>query len=140
MGSDKLYMCVCVCKDTGVSSQTTTSQPHEQNGVTEEQPNDDGREESVLASSPRETYGPPMDGSHVPKNLWRHSSMEICDGGTEARNESKVLVLYTGGTIGMMRSHQGGIPHRRGQQRGRNCFMCRLDHIVSIAAVLWFFL
>ena len=78
----------------------------------EEKTNGNPDDESVLASSPREKYGPPMDRSHVPKNLWRHSSMEICDGGAEARNESKVLVLYTGGTIGMMRSHQGGIPSR----------------------------
>jgi len=66
-------------------------------------------DDSVLASSPRETYGPPMDRSHVPKNLWRHSSMDICDVGSEARNESKVLVLYTGGTIGMIRSPQGAL-------------------------------
>lgn len=95
--------------NTGVQPQSEIVQTHELNGVQEEKTNGNPDDESVLASSPREKYGPPMDRSHVPKNLWRHSSMEICDGGAEARNESKVLVLYTGGTIGMMRSHQGAL-------------------------------
>jgi len=64
-------------------------------------------DESVLASSPRETYLA-IDDAHVPKRLWRHSSMEACYS-VEERNESKVLVLYTGGTIGMMRNDNGAL-------------------------------
>ena len=50
--------------------------------------------EIVMSSSP-DGGGPPIDAAHVPKKLWRHSSMEVC-ANLEAKNEAKVLVLYTG--------------------------------------------
>lgn len=96
----------------------------------------EGDGESEIVSSSPNNAGPPIDAAHVPKKLWRHSSMEVC-ANLEAKNESKVLVLYTGkiidfslftnssllsrlsfnfsypfcftgGTIGMMRNENGG--------------------------------
>ena len=61
--------------------------------------------ESEIVSAP--TGDQPLDAAHVPKKLWRNSSIEV-SGSVEGRNESKVLVLYTGGTIGMMRNEKGG--------------------------------
>jgi L-asparaginase/Glu-tRNA(Gln) amidotransferase subunit D len=66
----------------------------------------DEDEDSEIVSSPCGER-PPLDAAHVPKKLWRHSSIEAC-ASVEARNEAKVLVLYTGGTIGMMRNEKGG--------------------------------
>ena len=67
-------------------------------------PSDDESGEIVSTSPPG---GPPIDATHVPKKLLRNSSIEECTK-AEAKNESKVLVLYTGGTIGMMRNEKGG--------------------------------
>jgi hypothetical protein len=66
----------------------------------------DEDEDSEIVSSPCGER-PPLDAAHVPKKLWRHSSIEAC-ASVEVRNEAKVLVLYTGGTIGMMRNEKGG--------------------------------
>ena len=53
----------------------------------------DGTE--IVSTSPSNTR--PIDDAHVPKKLWRHSSMDVC-ANLEAKNESKVLVLFTGNT------------------------------------------
>lgn len=58
----------------------------------------EGDGESEIVSSSPNNAGPPIDAAHVPKKLWRHSSMEVC-ANLEAKNESKVLVLYTGKII-----------------------------------------
>ena len=56
----------------------------------------EGDEDSeIVSTSPSNAGRPPIDAAHVPKKLWRHSSMEVC-ANLEAKNESKVLVLYTG--------------------------------------------
>lgn len=54
----------------------------------------DEHSEIVVSSSP-DGSGPPIDAAHIPKKLWRHSSIEFC-ANLEAKNEAKVLVLYTG--------------------------------------------
>ncbi len=55
----------------------------------------EGDEDSEIVSTSPGNTGPPIDAAHVPKKLWRHSSMDVC-ANLEAKNESKVLVLYTG--------------------------------------------
>lgn len=55
----------------------------------------DADPESVIVSTSPVNAGPPIDAAHVPKKLWRHSSMDVC-ANLEAKNEAKVLVLYTG--------------------------------------------
>ncbi|KAK4005066.1 L-asparaginase-like isoform X1 [Daphnia magna] len=62
----------------------------------------------IVSTSPSNGGRPPIDAAHVPKKLWRHSSMDVC-ANLETKNESKVLVLYTGGTIGMMRNENGAL-------------------------------
>jgi hypothetical protein len=52
-------------------------------------------DDSEIVSTSPGNAGPPIDAAHVPKKLWRHSSMDVC-ANLEAKNESKVLVLYTG--------------------------------------------
>lgn len=49
----------------------------------------------IVSTSPSNGGRPPIDAAHVPKKLWRHSSMDVC-ANLETKNESKVLVLYTG--------------------------------------------
>jgi hypothetical protein len=56
-----------------------------------------------IVSSCHDQDRTPMDAAHVPKILRGQSSVEV-----ETRNEAKVLVFYTGGTIGMMRNENGG--------------------------------
>lgn len=65
-------------------------------------------EDSEVVSSSFNGTGPLIDAAHVPKKLWRHTSIERC-ANLEAKDESKVLVLYTGGTIGMMRNENGAL-------------------------------
>lgn len=84
-------------------------------------------EDSEVVSSSFNAGAAPIDAAHVPKRLWRHTSIERC-ANLDAKDESKVLVLYTGtppstsplvydansfflhlgGTIGMMRNENGG--------------------------------
>lgn len=52
-------------------------------------------EDSEVVSSSFNAGGPPIDAAHVPKKLWRHTSIERC-ANLEGKDESKVLVLYTG--------------------------------------------
>lgn len=85
--------------------------------------------EIVMSSSP-DGGGPPLDAAHVPKKLWRHSSMDAC-ANLEAKNEAKVLVLYTGTfcegkcdqmciaeiTLGFFFSSCCGVIYNRGNDR-----------------------
>lgn len=52
-------------------------------------------EESEVVSTSPSSSAPPIDEAHVPKKLWRHSSMDLC-ANLDAKDEAKVLVLYTG--------------------------------------------
>ena len=49
-----------------------------------------------------------LDPSYEPKILRKNKSISRAESSGSLVNESKVLVLYTGGTIGMMRSTKGG--------------------------------
>lgn len=50
-----------------------------------------------------------LDPSYAPKILRKNKSISRAESSGSLVNESKVLVLYTGGTIGMMRSSKGGL-------------------------------
>ena len=52
---------------------------------------------------------PTLDPSYEPKILRKNNSISRAESSGSLVDESKVLVLYTGGTIGMMRSFKGGI-------------------------------
>jgi len=66
-------------------------------------------EEQVLEMSS------PVDAATIPRTLVPSSSLDLSDAvQLDVKNESKVLVLYTGGTIGMVRNSEGAlatIPH-----------------------------
>ena len=49
---------------------------------------------------------PQIDPSSIPTVLRRNTSFDSC---VLQKNERRVLVIYTGGTIGMVRSPRGGI-------------------------------
>ena len=100
-------------------------------------------EDSEVVSSPCGEQ-PPLDAAHVPKKLWRHSSIEVCTK-TESKNEAKVLVLYTGGTIGMIRNDKGGNTRKpddflicKGEKYffGIVVFFCILSVLVNVWVLL----
>jgi hypothetical protein len=50
-----------------------------------------------------------IDPSYAPKKLRKNKSITRAESIGSLANESKVLVLYTGGTIGMMKNSKGGL-------------------------------
>jgi hypothetical protein len=52
-----------------------------------------------------------IDPSYAPKKLRKNKSITRAEYIGSFANEKKVLVLYTGGTIGMMKSSKGGLYH-----------------------------
>jgi hypothetical protein len=52
-----------------------------------------------------------IDPSYAPKRLRKNKSITRAESIGSLAHESKVLVLYTGGTIGMMKGSKGGLYH-----------------------------
>ncbi|CAG2114108.1 unnamed protein product, partial [Medioppia subpectinata] len=50
-----------------------------------------------------------IDPSFEPKILRKNKSITRAESTGSLANESKVLVLFSGGTIGMMKNHKGGL-------------------------------
>ncbi|KAK2706542.1 L-asparaginase-like isoform X1 [Artemia franciscana] len=72
-------------------------------GSEEELNSEESDECTEIVHGPTENN--PIDPAHVPKALRRSCSLECCQ--TDIKTESRVLVLYTGGTIGMVRNDNG---------------------------------
>ena len=64
---------------------------------------------SRLDCGDRDRLNEVLDPSYAPKILRKNKSISRAESSGSLVNESKVLVLYTGGTIGMMRSTKGGL-------------------------------
>lgn len=72
-----------------------------------------------------DTEGPRVDPSYKPKKLkFTGTSMESSDFEFDPEKETRILVLYSGGTIGM-KSYDGGKLkcHRQGVYMGLSCLL-----------------
>lgn len=56
----------------------------------------------------QKAIGPIIDDSFEPKILRKNNSIVRTESRGSLVKESKVLVIYTGGTIGMVKNHKGG--------------------------------
>lgn len=66
-------------------------------------PTDVARSMSMLSSNVS-----PDSPTHIPNTAALMMKRNVSYGNLEEKNEAKVLVLYTGGTIGMLRNKKGG--------------------------------
>jgi len=69
----------------------------------------DSRRNNCQMHNNGERFNSIIDPSYAPKILRKNKSITRAESTGSLVNESKVLVLYTGGTIGMMKGSKGGL-------------------------------
>jgi len=89
------------------SSNGTTKNHHVPNGLNHFQNGNGASEQDSSEQETRDRLNsfPRIDPTSIPRMLRRNTSFSDC---ILDRNERRVLVIYTGGTIGMVRSIRGG--------------------------------